>query len=545
MLIELNAAVGDLVNYYIQRRAEEMYFETAQLRSSVVGLARNRGYSVYRAISARGDVRVKVLDIDYSNIRYVVKGAIFEADSGVRYVAKSTVEIAPGVSEVLVPVIQGVWQSQSFISDGEASQVMDVISDTIENTEYIVRVFNGAVYETWQQVLSFLQSDAESKNYTAMTYEEGLRIRLGNGVFGKIPVSSMPIEVAFIESIGKSGNLYETGIELTLISGAPEVAWVKTETQLIGGQDEESIDSIKWNAPRFVVASGRAVTPGDYLFFMKSVPGIVAARAWGEREENPPNIEMMNRVRVACLYEDNVFRLDEATPETDLNFTVTRRAEIEELLYAKNNITVTLEEMKTEIIGLFLQGNVLCKIAYGADEIKQSLIDIIADKYSIASAAYGEGVRYSEIIKAMYSVEGVLYVENLYIGVVLKHYVNNTGAVWSSMVATVFDNAPWQAGTVKIYISKTLNPVTPDPGTELILLCQDDGVGGLVGSTGYTVVGAVNYTTGEIEIVSVSSGVQGPIAIQAVPEELKNYEVDKQGVLVYFGENITVTPEEV
>jgi hypothetical protein len=54
MLIELYAYIANLVLYYIERRAEESYIETAQLKSSVVNLVRLVGYIPNRAVSATG-----------------------------------------------------------------------------------------------------------------------------------------------------------------------------------------------------------------------------------------------------------------------------------------------------------------------------------------------------------------------------------------------------------------------------------------------------------------------------------------------------------
>lgn len=58
-LVEIFAGAADLVNYYIERRAEECFFDTAQLRSSVILLARSLGYDVQRAVPATAKLRIK------------------------------------------------------------------------------------------------------------------------------------------------------------------------------------------------------------------------------------------------------------------------------------------------------------------------------------------------------------------------------------------------------------------------------------------------------------------------------------------------------
>ena len=52
MVTEIFAGTTDLTNYYIERRAEESYLETAKLRSSAIQLSKQLGYVVTRPIPA-------------------------------------------------------------------------------------------------------------------------------------------------------------------------------------------------------------------------------------------------------------------------------------------------------------------------------------------------------------------------------------------------------------------------------------------------------------------------------------------------------------
>ena len=48
-LIEIFTGTTDILNYYLNRRAEETFFDTAQLKSSVISLSRMFGYVMNRA----------------------------------------------------------------------------------------------------------------------------------------------------------------------------------------------------------------------------------------------------------------------------------------------------------------------------------------------------------------------------------------------------------------------------------------------------------------------------------------------------------------
>jgi len=73
-IIEIFSGTTDLVNYYIQRRAEECYFDTAQLKSSIIALSRQLGYVVTRPVPAKSKLKI-VLDGDFTGVFDTTDGA--------------------------------------------------------------------------------------------------------------------------------------------------------------------------------------------------------------------------------------------------------------------------------------------------------------------------------------------------------------------------------------------------------------------------------------------------------------------------------------
>lgn len=59
-IVEIFAACADLVNYNLERRAEECYFDTAKLRSSVILLAKSLGYVITRPMPAQARMKVQI-----------------------------------------------------------------------------------------------------------------------------------------------------------------------------------------------------------------------------------------------------------------------------------------------------------------------------------------------------------------------------------------------------------------------------------------------------------------------------------------------------
>jgi len=73
-IIEVFTGCTDLVNYYIQRRAEECYFDTAQLKSSIILLARQLGYVVTRPNPAKAKLKI-ILGGDFTGVFDTTPGA--------------------------------------------------------------------------------------------------------------------------------------------------------------------------------------------------------------------------------------------------------------------------------------------------------------------------------------------------------------------------------------------------------------------------------------------------------------------------------------
>lgn len=58
--LDMFAAVADMINFQIERRAEESYYEYAKLMSSVIALSRQFGYDVTRPQPARAKIKMKI-----------------------------------------------------------------------------------------------------------------------------------------------------------------------------------------------------------------------------------------------------------------------------------------------------------------------------------------------------------------------------------------------------------------------------------------------------------------------------------------------------
>ena len=116
MLLEMNAYVGDVLNFYIDQRYKEMMLPLAEERKNIIHMAKSRGYKVKPIAPAYADLTVtQEVDAvnnapDYTNSAIIDKGMriisktdskqVFESLDIVDFHASSSAEIAPEVSEI-------------------------------------------------------------------------------------------------------------------------------------------------------------------------------------------------------------------------------------------------------------------------------------------------------------------------------------------------------------------------------------------------------------------------------------------------------------
>ncbi len=148
-LIESFAYMGDLVNYYIDRTANESYLLTATQRESLLNIAKMYGYSPSNYVSA-------VVDVNFtSNNGYsgdvgaaIVESSTVQADSNVEYATwigtLADGDVIPGVAKLVVPndhpfSIDGEFTT--VIVSGFPTEVAAVVAGV--DIEYNTSVFNG------------------------------------------------------------------------------------------------------------------------------------------------------------------------------------------------------------------------------------------------------------------------------------------------------------------------------------------------------------------------------------------------------------------
>lgn len=410
-LIELFAYMGDMLNYYIDRAANEGFISTATQRSSVLSIAELLGYSpsmggpaiVELTLSNLGNEAVVVPALTEIATTTTVNGIttqiIFETDEEVTVPAATGA--VPGLETVFATQGETVFEEPVGTSTGNAYQSFSLSrSPLISDSTYVVA--NGVPYT---RVEYLLDSNANDPVYTVSTDADGLStINFGDNISGRIPPVG-PIVVTYRVGGGAYGNVGPGTLRYILSDTV--VGTVKSDNlnAAFGGYDAESTDSIRYNAPYALTALNRAVSLKDYAALAIQVNDVSKAVADATSFNNIT-------IYMAPTGDTNL-----GTPGVDINGDPSDRFNTvaDTLLTfltdkAPATTTITIVEPSYVPIDVSVTINLLPQyrqsvISSAADSVVRTILDfdstVFAEEfviqYILAALSTVDGISYSEV----------------------------------------------------------------------------------------------------------------------------------------------------
>lgn len=490
MLIEFLAYVLNLCMYYVERRAEESYLPTAQNRSSVVNLVALLNYNPKRQTSAVGNLQFSIV-VPTATIVYIPKYTGCQTTDGVKYLTNEGGAIQKGQISVTLKGIQGELVQTEISSDGSTNQeylISDTsVEDSSDTDNPTLRIIVDGT--EWSMVSSFLNSDSTSQYYRIINEMDGnVSVLFGDNVTGKSPAAGSTIVIQYIRSSGVDGNVTYTGRITTLNStiydedSSVVTVSVTNVSSFLGGDAEESIEEIRYEAPQVFRTGDRAVTREDFIAILENYSGVAAANVWGENEEAEAagvaaDYQMLNRVRMSMILQE--WEL----PDTTFKATVAAS------IYAKSMLTVKYEWIDPVILTVIPLLTV--KVTKGSSlSGTQADIEVaLAAQFLLGDTTkLGTLIKYSHVLAAVDDTAGVAYAN---MTLEIKKDLSSTYSSSADWGATI-DATPVKPETVRLFIGDTYQITDVDNG---------DGTGSFSGTPiSYTISGTINYTTGVLTL---------------------------------------------
>ena len=288
----------------------ESFLDSATLRENVVSLARNIGYVPKSRTAAQASVHFDVATSSSSPTLTLQAGLVcVGAQNNSSYVfsipESITTTINSGVATFgtqtnPIVVYQGTYLSKTFTVDGSLDQTFILNNSFIDTSTIRVYVKGSAdtgLGREYKRVDNILNINSTSETYLIQEIQdEKYELLFGDGVFGKKLENDAIITVSYIITDGADGNgpaLFSWGGSVTnsvnqKISPS-STPLIKTVSSASNGGNIESIDSVKYFAPRLYSSQYRAVTSRDYESIIQQVyPNTESVSVVGGEELDPP-----------------------------------------------------------------------------------------------------------------------------------------------------------------------------------------------------------------------------------------------------------------
>lgn len=275
VLIDLISFGLDTLSFYLDRRVTDTFMETARTRKSVTRLARQLGYKVRSAVAASTTLQVSLKNGPYAFPVPIYKGFQFLGPNDLIFEAGEDVIIPAGTASGVpfdVPVYEGRTFNETFASDGSPVQEfqlrrvptgMFMASGASGSPTAVVAKVN-AVPWTEADFIEFEKTNQFEVEYT----NEPPVLRFGDAVAGNIPPTGASIQIQYVATSGTAGKVQSgtiTAVKNPLVVMFTTIPLnVNNATPATGGDDPETLASVKVNAPKVYKTRKVAVTASDY-----------------------------------------------------------------------------------------------------------------------------------------------------------------------------------------------------------------------------------------------------------------------------------------
>ena len=299
-------AYNSYINAYNTSMAvNESFIDSATLRENVVSLARNIGYVPRSIKSAVATISFSV-DVSSTNSSSVKlnKGLVaLGAVQGGNYTFSIPDSITVPVNSNGIAsfenilIYEGKYLQKTFkVNNSQSNEKYILPNSNIDTSSIRVEVRNDDGIIVYNAYTNIFDVNSESKLFLIQEIEdEKYQILFGDGVLGKKPKDQSDIVVSYIVTSGEEGNgstNFNFSGKLTDNNGAnitSNTSTITTVAKSENGDSIESIDNIKYLAPRVYASQYRAVTPNDYQGLIPFLyPNVDSVSAYGGEELDPP-----------------------------------------------------------------------------------------------------------------------------------------------------------------------------------------------------------------------------------------------------------------
>lgn len=378
----------------------EVFLDSASIRDNVISLAKVLNYTPRSTTAAKACVSLTVQTQIGVNGQYPLSATLQKGPvcSGVgpdsNYTfnvlenVEANVDAATGIAVFPeVTVYEGDLLTYSYIVDTTVQQRYIVPNDKVDTSTLKVSTrpnVQSTLSDTYNLVKNITSIESDTRAYFLQeTEDRRYEITFGDGIIGRELVQGEVIDIEYIRTVGALANNISvlkyigTVIDINGTSITQAALTVKEKSQF--GAAQETVKSIKFNAPRYYAAQNRAVTAQDYANITKTIyPNARYVSAYGGESLNPP---VYGKVYVSIRTQTGAKLNNLSKKEIIRNLRPYSMASVDVVITDPNEIFVGTNIL---IVATTLASS------YGDGEITQTTSDRLKNKALAALKEYGE-----------------------------------------------------------------------------------------------------------------------------------------------------------
>jgi len=507
----------------------ESFLDSATVRENVVSLARNIGYVPRSRTAAKAQVSFNIPTSATPTLTLQAGLVCIGSVDNTSYTFSIPDNISSNVvngaaSFNNIDIYQGTFLTKQFTVDGSLDQrfiLNNSFIDTSTISVYVKGINDSGLGVEYSSVDNILNVDSSSRIYLLQeVQDEKYELLFGDGLIGKKLENNTVITVNYIVTDGEDGNGASSFSFAGSTSPNSETGSVSviTNQSSQNGSEIESIDSVKYFAPRIYSSQYRAVTSRDYEAIIKKIyPDTESVAVIGGEELDPPefgtvsiSIKPKNGTFVSDFNKEQIKNKLKQYSISGINQKIIDLkilyVEINSSIYYNYTQVSAVESLKTKVINSLTEYSNSVDLNSFGGRFKYSKVLQIIDNTDIAITSNITKVRIRRDLKALINqfAQYELCFGN-------KFHINSGGF---NIKSTGFKIS---ADSDIVYLTDVPNN---DGKTGIISIVKplSDGTARIVAKS----AGTVDYVKGEIKLGTINiistSKENNIIEIQAFPE---------------------------
>lgn len=305
-------------NFYTNMAINEMFLDSATLENSVISHAKELNYLPRSATSSVARVRVRFIENTSASAIVVPRFTQFNAIQGgtnytfitnKQHLARRIDNLGNFIiteydedgSELGIEIFEGTvltgFNKEGFFGSSDEGFKCVLNNENVDTRSIEVFVDDETVEYTYRSDIFGVDAN-DTVFYVEPYFDRKYAVVFGQNVYGRQPNDREDIKISYRITNGAEAN-GSANFTTSFKSGAV----VETLSQASGGADRETIESIKFFAPRSIQIQERAVTSRDYETLLRQrFPEIQSISVYGGDELTPPQF---GRVVISVNLKDS------------------------------------------------------------------------------------------------------------------------------------------------------------------------------------------------------------------------------------------------